>query len=119
MKTRRSLTILIYFCAPLPSSSSAAFILLVQQSYWTSSETNLFLDSRQLGSEEPRQSGVIIFMPLLRFVADGPRRFRLTRYGNKAAINEPLTSEYGGQVIQLLSNASFSAAYAAAQRNCL
>lgn len=34
---------------------------------------------------------------ILRFGADGPWRFRLTRYGNKAAINEPLTSKYGAK----------------------
>ncbi len=70
--------------------------------------------SRQLGSEESQQSGwyncgVIIFRQLLCFFLDVKRRFRLTCYRNKAAINVPMTSEYAGQVIQLSSNRPFSA----------
>jgi len=53
---------------------------------------------RQLGSEESQQSGwyncgVIIFMQLLCFFWDRKRCFRLTCYGNKAAIEGPMTSE--------------------------
>lgn len=68
--------------------------------------------SRQLGGEESQQSGwyncgVIIFMQLLGFFLDGKQRFRLTRYGDKAAINVPMTSECEGQVIRLSSNMPF------------
>ncbi len=68
---------------------------------------------RQLGSEESQQSGwyncgVIIFMQLLGFFLDRKQCFRLTCYGNKAAINVPMTSEYEGHIIQLSSNMPFS-----------
>ena len=69
---------------------------------------------RQLAGEESQQSGsyncgVIIFMQLHGFFLGGKRRFRLTCYGNKAAINVPTTSEYEGRAAQLSSNAPFSA----------
>lgn len=63
---------------------------------------------RQLGSKSLQQSGpyncsVIIFTQLLGGSSDGARRFRLTCYSNKAAINKPLTSKHEGQVIRLSS----------------
>ena len=69
---------------------------------------------RQLAGEESQQSGsyncgVIIFMQLHGFFLGGKRRFRLTCYGNKAAINVPTTSEYEGRTALLPSNAPFSA----------